>query len=183
MRTRELVTAALIAALTAAGALVTIPTAPVPVTFQVLFVLLAGLVLRPGAAVASMTVYIALGVAGLPVFSGGRSGLQTLAGPTGGYLVGFVAAALLVSLIAGPGSRRANVGWRSLAMAAGIAAIYAVGVMWLATQTGMGVAKAFAAGALPFLPIDAVKGALALGGAQALERVGVLEGARPGALQ
>ena len=178
MRTRELVTAALMAALTAAGALIAIPITPVPVTLQVLFVLMAGLVLRPGAAVASMAVYISLGVAGLPVFSGGRAGLQILVGPTGGYLVGFVGAALLVSLIAGPGSRRTHPGWRSLAVAAGVTAIYSVGVMWLATQSGMGVPKAFVAGALPFLPIDALKGVLAVAAAQALERVGVLESVR-----
>jgi biotin transport system substrate-specific component len=178
MRTRELVTAALMAALTAAGALIAIPITPVPVTLQVLFVLMAGLVLRPGAAVASMAVYISLGVAGLPVFSGGKAGLQTLLGPTGGYLMGFMAAALFVSLTAGPGSGRSGLGWRALAVAAGIAAIYAVGVMWLATQTGMSVTKAFAVGALPFIPIDALKGVLAVAGAQALERVGVLEAAR-----
>jgi biotin transport system substrate-specific component len=168
-----MVTAALMAALTAAGALIAIPIAPVPITLQVLFVLMAGLVLRPGAAVASMAVYISLGVAGLPVFSGGKAGLQTLVGPTGGYLVGFVAAALVVSLIAGPSSRRVHVVWQSLAVAAGIAVIYALGVMWLATQTGMGLPKAFVAGALPFLPVDALKGALAVAGAQALGRVGV----------
>lgn len=178
MRTRELVTAALLAALTAAGALVAIPIAPVPVTLQVLFVLVAGLVLRPGAAAASMAVYVALGVAGLPVFSGGKAGLQTLAGPTGGYLIGFIAAACLVSLIAGPASGRARLGWRAPAIALGVATIYALGVMWLATQTGMGVAKAFAVGALPFLPIDVLKGVLAVAGAQALERVGVLEVAK-----
>jgi len=83
--------ASLFGALTAMGALISIPLQPVPVTLQTLFLYLAGSLLGGGLGALSQTVYIMLGVIGLPVFSGGKAGLGVLMGPTGGYLVGFVA--------------------------------------------------------------------------------------------
>lgn len=171
MTTRDMALAALMAALTAAGALVSIPLSPVPFTFQVLFVLMAGLVLRPAAAASAMTVYLLIGIAGMPVFSKGQSGLATLAGPTGGYLIGFVLAAWVVSLVAGPSRVGAGVGRRALAVALGLVVIYAPGAAWLAVSTGMGVLKAIAVGVVPFVPLDVVKGIIAVAGAAALDRV------------
>lgn len=170
MSTRELVTAALMAALVAAGALVTIPTQPVPFTLQLLFVLMTGLILRPGAAAASMTVYLGMGMAGLPVFSKGQAGVGVLAGPTGGYLVGFAIAAFAVSVIAGPVSGRTSYRWRLAGSVAGLGIVHAAGVTWLALSTGIGLAPAILAGAVPFIGLDLAKAAAAPVGAAAAER-------------
>ncbi|MDO5084122.1 biotin transporter BioY [Arachnia propionica] len=73
---------------------------PVPITLQTLGVALAGLCLGPWRGFAATLLYVVLGVAGLPIFSGGKSGLATLFGPSGGYLVAFPLAALLTGFVA-----------------------------------------------------------------------------------
>ncbi|HSL37554.1 MAG TPA: biotin transporter BioY, partial [Arthrobacter sp.] len=87
---------AVFAALVAGSALIAaIPVAGmgVPITVQTLAVMLTGLALGPGRAFAAVGLYVLLGLAGLPIFSGGRSGLGVLAGPSAGYIIGFVFAA------------------------------------------------------------------------------------------
>ncbi len=95
---------AFMAALIAAGALAHLAIGPVPITFQDMAVILAGLILGPRHGVYAMALYLFAGAAGLPVFSGGRSGLGHLAGPTGGYFAGF----LLLAFWAGVGGRLAG---------------------------------------------------------------------------
>ncbi len=173
-RTRRAVTAALLAALLAASAWIAIPVGTVPVTLQVFIVLLAGLLLTPRAAFAAVGVYLLLGAAGLPVFSGGLSGPGVLAGPTGGYLLGFLLAAPAVSVL-----RRSRLFGVSrtiaeaVALAAGVAVIYLAGWAQLAVVTGMGPLAAFAVGVAPFIAIDAVKAVAALGVTRALGRAGL----------
>lgn len=156
LSTRGMIYASLFGALTAMGALISIPLQPVPVTLQTLFLYLAGSLLGGGLGALSQTVYIMLGVIGLPVFSGGKAGLGVLMGPTGGYLVGFVAGAFVTGKIA---RLRPDGGllWLVSAMLAGTAALYALGVLQLALVGRLSLAKAAAAGVLPFLPGDALK--------------------------
>jgi biotin transport system substrate-specific component len=173
-RTREMVTAALLAALLAASAWISIPVGAVPVTLQVFIVLLAGLLLSPRGAFAAVSVYLLLGAAGLPVFAGGLGGTGVLAGPTGGYLWGFALAATAVAWLR---SSRMHA-WSPavadiLALTAGVAVIYLAGWFQLAAVTGMGIWPAFAVGVAPFLVIDIGKAAVALGVARALVRAGV----------
>lgn len=146
------------AALTAAGARVAIPVpgTPVPFTFQVVAVLLAGYLLGPGAAAASQVLYLAAGVAGLPVFAAG-GGAAYLLGPTGGYLLAYPAAAAAVGWIAGP--ERGLVRDAS-GLLAGVAVIHAGGASWLAIVTGH--AAPLAVGVAPFLLVDLVKALLVL---------------------
>lgn len=172
-RTREAVTAALLAALLAASAWIAIPVGSVPLTLQVLIVLLAGLLLPPRGALLAVGVYLLLGVAGLPVFSGGLGGLGVLGGPTGGYLLGFLPAAVGVSWL-----RRVSadvlhpVLVDALALAAGLAIIYLAGWAQLAAVTGMGPRAAFLVGVVPFIAADVLKALAALLVARALTRAG-----------
>ena len=149
--------ASLFAALTAVGAFIKIPIpiSPVPITLQVFFVLLAGLVLGARWGGTSMVVYVMLGVIGLPVFSGGSSGLGILLGPTGGYIIGFVAGAFVTGLIYNKAndSKTATIG----AMIGGLAVIYLLGVMQLSFVANMTLQQAVAVGMLPFLIGDAIK--------------------------
>jgi biotin transport system substrate-specific component len=151
--------AALFAALIAVGGLVAVPFwGPVPLTLQVFFVLLAGLVLGARFGVIAVALYLMLGLVA-PVYAQGTSGLGVLLGPTGGYLVGFVAAAALAGLLA----RGACAPWRLLlATALALVPIYVLGTTWLAWQLHIRDARiALLEGVLPFVPLDLVKAAAA----------------------
>lgn len=177
-RTRTLATASLVTALMAASAWVSIPLGSVPVTLQVFIVILAALLLDPIPALAAMLVYVAMGAAGVPVFSGGMGGIGALAGPTGGYLSGFVLAAFSGS------SMRILLGRHFATVVSDIAAAvcvvvvtYMCGVAQLAVVARMSVWSAIAAGALPFIALDGAKAAVAIPVAAAIRRARV--GARP----
>jgi biotin transport system substrate-specific component len=159
--TRDLALAAMFAALTAVGALFAIPFfGPIPFTLQVLFVLLAGLVLGPRLAAMSMLAYVCVGLFA-PVYAGGASGLGTLIGPAGGYIWGFVFGAALVGYLAQRSSQPRFMGL-ALAAAAGLIPIYALGATWLAIslQT-LSFKFVLWGGVLQFLPMDLVKAGLA----------------------
>ncbi|MFN2165099.1 MAG: biotin transporter BioY, partial [Anaerolineae bacterium] len=132
---------------------VRMPFSPVPVTLQTLAVLLAGASLGSRRGAMSVMVYLAQGLSGLPVFAGGAFGPSYLLGPTGGYLLGFVAAAYAVGWLAERGWDRRPATMLA-AMAMGSAVIYAVGLPWLAAYVGD---AAWETGLLPFLVGDAVK--------------------------
>ncbi len=161
MKTSAMVKAALIAALTAATALVKInlPFTDVPLTLQVFFALLAGATLGPAYGAISMVVYVLMGVVGLPVFAGGTAGIGVLFGPTGGYLFGFIAAAYIVGLLVSKG--RGTVAQLTLAMVAGVLVIYLLGVMQLAFVAKLTFPKAFLLGAAPFILPDIIKAFIA----------------------
>ncbi len=169
--TRDLVMMALFAALTAVGAWIQIPIAPVPFTFQVLFVLLAGVMLGPWLGALSQLVYVLLGVTGLPVFAGGTSGLGILFGPTGGYLFGFVFAAYVVGRLSE--ATRNKFLWALIPMGSGIVAIYLLGMVQLALVANLSLVQAFLAGVVPFVGFDLVKAVIAAAVAQRLKLLGI----------
>lgn len=141
----------LFAALTAVGARISLPMVPVPFTMQVFFVLLSGLVLGPILGALSQATYIAMGLAGAPVFAAPpHFGPSMLIGPTGGYLLGFVAAAYLAGRIA-RGSKRVVIPGL-----AGLAAIYLCGSVTLGVFANS-AKTAWEAGVRPFIPGDLVK--------------------------
>ncbi len=123
---KRMVYAALMAALTAAGAYIAIPLGPVPIVLQNLFIMLAGLLLGGRWGLISVAVYLLAGAVGLPVFAGGTGGVGKFVGPTGGYLLGFAAAAYLIGIISESGRGRVTID--VLAMVAGTLIIYAFGV-------------------------------------------------------
>ncbi len=146
---------ALVVAL-AAQVRVPLPFTPVPVTLQDLAVLTVGGVLGPVAGAAALVTYLALGIAGLPVFSGGAAGLAWLFGPTGGYLLAFPVAAYAMGAIAARGGFvRALLG-----AALGMVIIHLGGVAQLAVLSGS-LDAAVRLGSLPFLTVSLVKTGLA----------------------
>ena len=162
----RLVLALVLACLTGLGAYVRVytPLSPVPFTAQVFFALLSGAVLGSRWGGASQMLYVLLGVAGVPWFAGGASGVSYVTGATGGYLVGFVLAAYVVGLAVERGPRNAT---RLLpVMMAGVLVIYALGAAWLAVLLGLPAGEAIALGVAPFILLDAVKAALAAGAAR-----------------
>jgi biotin transport system substrate-specific component len=140
---------------------VPLPMTPVPGTLQTLAVLLAGAFLGARAGAASQASYIFMGMAGLPVFALPGSGPGYLLGPTGGYLVGFIAAAFVVgSVLQNSGRRRVLVA--ATAFLLGAVTIHACGLAWLSVSLGDPVA-AFRAGVLPFVLFDLAKVVVATG--------------------
>ncbi len=162
----RLQTGALVVALISAGAFISVPIpgSPVPIVLQNMFVILAGLVLPAGWAALSVGVYLLLGAVGLPVFAGATGGFAHLAGPTGGFLLGFPIGAAVTAAIIHPGRRHsvaeAGIFRHVLSLGAGFLVIYATGVPWLAFTADLSMVQAAAAGMLPFIPGDIVKAAV-----------------------
>lgn len=135
-----------------------LPFTPVPITGQTFAVLLVGAALGSRRGALAMAAYLAEGAAGLPVFAGGGCCLPWLLGPTAGYLWSYPLAAWLVGFLAERGWDR-RPGTATLAMLAGNAAIYLVGLPWLAFFVSP--ERVFVAGLLPFIPGDVIKVLLA----------------------
>ncbi|MEJ8648102.1 biotin transporter BioY [Streptomyces sp. MS1.AVA.3] len=143
----------------AAQIAVPVPGSPVPVTGQTFAALLVGASLGASRGLLSLALYALAGIAGMPWFAGGASGVG---GATFGYIVGMLLAATVVGALARRGGDR-GVLRTAATMAAGTAVIYAVGVPYLALSTGMSFGQAVAVGLVPFLIGDALKAALAMG--------------------
>ena len=163
--------ALLFAALTGIGALLRIPTSPVPVTMQVFFVLLSGLVLGPYWGALSQVLYLGMGLCGAPFFAAAPyAGPAVLFGPTGGYLWGFVLAAAACGwtsqrLSARPFRRAVfKGGGYMLACLVGITAVYICGTTWLGvwlSMNGASASMAFTLGVKPFILADLLKAGVA----------------------
>ncbi len=162
MKTRDMIMVAMFAALICIGAYIVIPLpfSPVPITLQTLFIMMAGLILPVELAGMTVVIYLLLGIVGLPVFSGGGSGIGILFGPTGGYLVGFLIGVMVISFMVNKFKSNVMVEFISTVIG-GIIVVYAIGVIWLSAKTGMGIAKAFTVGAVPFLIGDFMKAIVA----------------------
>ncbi len=145
----------LFVALIAVGAFIAVPIGPVPIVLQNMFVLLAGLLLGPVWGLACVAVYLIIGLAGLPVFAGGTSGLGKLFGPTGGYLLGYLPCVFITASVSKALGKKPA--FDILAMVLGSLIVYSAGVPWLKAVTGMSLEKAVMAGMVPFLIGDALK--------------------------
>ena len=195
-RTRSIAYVALTIAIMAVSAWVTVPLGPIPFTLQMFAFTFAIVVLRPGEALAATAGYLVLGAIGVPVFSGMRGGLGVLAGPTGGFLWGYlfgVAAAVgLLWLVRtrtgwddaarrrgldpaeraamGPGAKAlAFLRMSGVEMVAGVlftAIAYACGCIQYMGLAGVGLPVAFAVCCAPFIVVDAIKIVVAVACAQ-----------------
>jgi biotin transport system substrate-specific component len=156
--------AALMAAVTAVAAQISVPLFAVPFTLQVLAVILSGLLLGPRYGALSQAIYVLVGAVGVPVFAQFSGGLAVILGPTGGYLVSYPVAAAVAGLAARAArdAARRRALWTSLVWGcAGLAVIYASGAIWLSAVSDLPLAVAVAQGVLIFVPFDLIKVALA----------------------
>jgi biotin transport system substrate-specific component len=151
-RTRIIAYSAAFIGLIALGGWISLPIGNIPVTLQTLFVLLAGIILHRYGAI-PVLLYIVLGALGLPLFHNGTTGIGVLLGPTGGFLVGFVFAALAVGLAY---ETTSNI-IRIAGLAAGTIITYVFGVAWLMFSMNMAFLPAVTAGVLPFMVFDVIK--------------------------
>jgi biotin transport system substrate-specific component len=152
----------LLAGLTAAAAQVTIPLTPVPLTLTPMIVLLGGAALGSRLGMASQVLYLAAGIAGLPVFAASGvlpPGPLRLIGPTGGYLLAYPLAAFVAGYLAERGFDRRYL-TSVLAMLAGLSVVFLFGVTWLAffaAPAPLGLPLALQSGLYPFVAVDLVK--------------------------
>ncbi len=159
--TKNLIIIALMAAIMCVLAPVSIPLffTPVPISLGVFIVYIISYVLSPSHAVASVFIYILLGLFGLPVFSGYAGGAAKLFGPTGGYIIGYLFSAFIVSYFVRLSNNRLL---HLLGMLLGLAACYAFGTIWFSLIQHMDFLASLKLCVIPFLPGDCIKIILAL---------------------
>ncbi|VVB94887.1 BioY family protein [uncultured archaeon] len=138
-----------------------LPYTPVPVTGQVFAVLLSGVILGRWYGGLSQVFYAVIGVLGVPWFAGGTAGLAVLAGVTGGYIIGFIVASLIIGWFTDMYVKsRSFAGMFSL-MLLGIVMVYLFGAVQLAFVLGVNAQKAIELGVLPFIAVDLYKALIA----------------------
>ncbi len=160
MKPRDITRIALFTALTALGAQIAIPIGEVPITLQVLFVLLSGMMLPPKHAFLSQLFYLLLGAVGFPVFAGFKGGVAHLYGPTAGYLWAFPLSALLVSYLF---ARGGNYVLKMISALSGVGVIYFGGWLRLGLFLNGDFFSALKMGVLPFIGVDLLKAVIAVG--------------------
>ena len=156
-KTAEMTKMALMVAMNCVSAYIIIPLpfSLSPLALQTLIVNLTGYVLNAKQAFMTMLVYLLVGLAGVPVFTGGSAGPGKLFGPTGGYIIGFLVTAVFLAYFKGEKYNFKR--YALLGCVIGIPLIYVFGVVQLKLITGMGWDKAIMTGDLPFIPLDIVK--------------------------
>jgi biotin transport system substrate-specific component len=147
------------ALLTFVGANIEIPLRPVPITLQTLFVVLTGACVGRGFGLMGQSLYVGAGVVGLPVFAGSTAGLAIVTGPTGGYLIGFLLAPLLVGALI---RRSERAWWQFAVFYLGSHVVLGLGVLHLALFYTGSFGEALALGYLPFIVGDLLKNAAAV---------------------
>ncbi len=158
MKTKKLIYCALFGAVICIMSLISIPTQPVPLNMALFAVLLAGGMLGKKYGTLSVLVYILLGVVGIPVFAGFRGGLGVMAGPTGGYIAGYIVVAFLTGLVY---EKTQKFKYTVPVMIISVMLCYVLGTAWYCYIMKSGVLSALALCVLPFIPADIIKIVLA----------------------
>ena len=165
MSTKVLTLTAMLTALLCICGPLTLPLVPVPLSLTTAVLMLTALLLGPGRAALCCGVYLLIGLIGLPVFSGFTGGMGAFAGPTGGFLLGYLPLTAVCGAACVRTQKRLLQG---LALVGGVLLLYAIGAAWYVWQTGAVLSAAMAVCVLPFLPGDAAKIAAVLTGGNAL---------------
>lgn len=157
IKTKQMVLIALMTAVTCVlGPLsIPLPFSPVPISLTNFAIFLAIFVLGMENGTISFIIYLLLGAVGVPVFSSFRGGLQVLAGPTGGYLIGFIFLALIMGFALDHFDRKLVP--TIIGMIIGMVVCYAFGTVWLAKLLSLSFKEGLMMGVIPYLPGDAAK--------------------------
>ncbi len=158
MKTKKLVYCALFSVIIGIMSQISIPVQPVPVNMGIFAVLLAGGILGKKDGTLSVAVYILLGIAGVPVFSGFRGGLIAIAGPTGGYIAGYLIVAFITGVVC---DRTEKLKYIILFLGISVVLCYALGTVWYCFVMKSSIVTALTLCVFPFIPGDIVKVVLA----------------------
>ncbi len=154
-KTRDLALIGVMTAVMCILAPITIPVGPVPVSLATFVILLSVYILGMKRAMISVCLYLLIGLAGVPVFSGFSAGPAKLLGPTGGYLIGYIPMAAVTGLVTDKFFRKRIISAAGMILATIV--LYALGTAWLAYSSKMAFTAALMAGVVPFIPLDLVK--------------------------
>lgn len=154
MKSKKLAYCAVFAAFIAIAAQLSIPLQPIPLNLASLAVMSAGILLGAKLSVISVAVYILIGCIGLPVFANFRGGIAIIAGPTGGYILGYLLIAFVTGFVY---KRTAKLFYAVLSMIFGTVLCYAVGTAWFCILTETSPYAALSVCVTPFLPADFLK--------------------------
>ena len=157
MKVKDMTLTAVMAALICIAGPLVIPAGPIPLSLATFAVYLAGAVTGKKAGTAAAALYLLIGIAGIPVFSGFSGGFQKLAGVTGGYLAGYLPCAFLSGLGAEQAEKKGRIWLLPVMMTVGTAVLYTIGTAWFMIQSGNAFGTALSLCVVPFLPGDAVK--------------------------
>lgn len=161
LKTVELVTIALVAAILCILSPISIPLgfSPIPITLSLFCVVLAGIILGRKKGTICVLLYILIGAVGVPVFSGYSGGFQKILGPSGGYIWGYLLLVWVTGLFSENcrGSRLKNMAGTFCGAVVGTAFCYTLGTIWMGCMLHMTPAEALWAGVIPFLPFDLIK--------------------------
>ena len=152
--TYAMVVTALMAAVTCILAPLSVPIGPVPISLTNFAIYLSLYLLDWKKGTLSYLIYLLLGLVGLPVFSGFTGGLAKLAGPTGGYIIGFIPMAIICGFAF---EKFSNRGMQIAGLAIGTIVAYIFGTAWLAIEAHLTFYQALLAGVIPYIPGDLVK--------------------------
>lgn len=157
MKPNDLTRIALFAAVTAVLSQISIPLpfSPVPITFSIVAVMLAGGLLSPSQALLSQIVYLLIGAVGAPVYAGLRGGIPVLFGPTGGYLMAYPLMALGIAIVVKHARHKLSA--LLISMLGALLICYSLGTPWLAYTAGLSLKAALMAGVVPFVALDVIK--------------------------
>ncbi len=164
MRNQKTKTLVLISIMTAITCIlgplsIAIPISPVPISFTNLAIYFTAILLGGKKGTISCLVYLLIGFAGVPVFSGFSAGPAKLLGPTGGYLIGFVFMSIISGFFVDKFENKIQM--YILGMILGTIVTYALGTVWLAYQANLTLKAALFAGVIPYIPADFIKIAIA----------------------
>lgn len=163
---KSYVVCALCVAIICVLAPIAVPVGPVPISLATFAVMFTGFLLGAKWGTAATVIYLILGAVGVPVFAGYSAGFARIAGPTGGYLIGYIALAFLCGIVYDRFGRNYRGAKRYFSMIAavviGTIILYAIGTAWFCIQSGTGLVAALGMCVIPFLPGDAVKSAAAI---------------------
>ncbi len=158
LEARDMLSVSLFSALTTVGSFISVPLpfSPVPITLQTMFTYMAGALLGGGLGALSQLIYVLIGICGLPIFAGGKTGPSVLIGPTGGYLIGFISGAFVIGKMSKAKKNR-SLPWLLACMIVGTSIIYASGILQLMNWMNIGFEKAIMIGVAPFIAGDLLK--------------------------
>lgn len=155
MKHKNLAFTAITAAVLCIFSPISFPLGAIPFSLSLFAVCLVSCLMPCKQSVAAVIIYILLGAAGLPVFSGFVGGFQQVAGLTGGFIIGYIPCSLIISVLVGNFGKQKLI--YPLSMASGIALCYIFGTAWYSMQTGTGFVPSLAVCVLPFIIGDMVK--------------------------
>ena len=155
MKHKNIAVTAITAAILCVFSPVSIPFGAIPVSLATFAICLISAIIPYKQSVAAVIIYILLGAAGLPVFSGFTGGFQQIVGITGGFIIGYIPCSVIVSLLTGKFADKKYI--YPLSMAFGIAVCYISGTLWYSLQTGTHFTSAIAVCVIPFIVGDTIK--------------------------